>query len=213
MQPVWAVVVAAGSGQRYGTAKQYAVLDGRTTLARSVAVARTACDGVVVVVPAGDEDLAVVRESGADVVVTGGASRSASVRAGLAAVPGDVEIVVVHDAARPLADPSLFASVVHAVREGADGAICAIAVTDTIKRVEGEFVAGTLDRTGLVSVQTPQAFRATVLRRAHRGEPEATDDAALVEAAGGKVVVVPGDPRNLKLTEPADLATAEALLR
>jgi 2-C-methyl-D-erythritol 4-phosphate cytidylyltransferase len=135
--------------------------------------------------------------------VAGGASRSASVRAGLAAVPADAEVVVVHDAARPAARPALFESVVAAVLAGADAAIPGVPLVDTVKRVAGGVVVETLDRTALVAVQTPQAFRAAVLREA---EGEATDDAALVEAAGGRVVVVPGDPANLKVTEPADLA-------
>jgi 2-C-methyl-D-erythritol 4-phosphate cytidylyltransferase len=213
MEPVWAVVVAAGSGSRFGGSKQYAVLGGQTVLARSVVAARTACDAVVAVVPPGDERLAVVLEAGADAVVAGAPTRAGSVRAGLHAVPADVAIVVVHDAARPLARPMLFAEVVAAVRDGADGAITAVAVTDTVKRVEGNLVLGTVDRADLVAVQTPQAFRASVLRRAHAGGEEATDDAALVEAAGGKVVVVAGDPGNLKLTTPDDVAVAEALLR
>ncbi|HEX2062980.1 MAG TPA: 2-C-methyl-D-erythritol 4-phosphate cytidylyltransferase, partial [Acidimicrobiales bacterium] len=95
---------------------------------------------------------------------------------------------------------------------GADGAICAVPVADTVKRVQGSLVTATLDRRGLWAVQTPQAFVASVLRRAHHGEPDASDDAALVEADGGRVVVVPGDARNLKLTRPEDLAVAEALL-
>jgi 2-C-methyl-D-erythritol 4-phosphate cytidylyltransferase len=165
---------------------------------------------VLVVPPAGDAPP--VPADGVDAVVPGGATRSASVRAGLASVPDDAEVVVVHDAARPLAGADLFDATVAAVRAGADGAIAAAPVTDTVKRVEGERVVETLDRTALVAVQTPQAFAARVLRAAHAGEPEATDDAALVEAAGGRVVVVPGDRWNIKITEPADLTVASALL-
>jgi 2-C-methyl-D-erythritol 4-phosphate cytidylyltransferase len=152
-------------------------------------------------------------------VVAGGATRAESVRAGLAAVPVHVDVVVVHDAARPLAGAGLYAAVVAAVRAGADGAIPGLPVADTLKRVEGDadasgtgVIVGTVDRGGLVAAQTPQAFRADVLRAAHASGRDATDDAALVEARGGKVVVVPGDPRNLKLTGPRDLAVAEALL-
>jgi 2-C-methyl-D-erythritol 4-phosphate cytidylyltransferase/2-C-methyl-D-erythritol 2,4-cyclodiphosphate synthase len=118
---------------------------------------------------------------------------------------------VVHDAARPLAGPELFRAVIAAVRAGAAGAVCAMPVTDTMKRVQGDTVLGTLDRTGLWAVQTPQAFGAGVLRAAHAGDGEATDDAALVEALGEPVVVVPGLAANLKLTEPQDLARAEVL--
>jgi 2-C-methyl-D-erythritol 4-phosphate cytidylyltransferase len=197
---VWAVVVAAGTGSRFGGPKQYEQVAGRRILDWSLDAARSIADGVVLVVPA---HLAAQAEAGADAVVAGGASRSASVRAGLAAVPADAEVVVVHDAARPAARPALFESVVAAVLAGADAAIPGVPLVDTVKRVAGGVVVETLDRTALVAVQTPQAFRAEVLREA---DGEATDDAALVEAAGGRVVVVPGDPANLKVTEPADLA-------
>jgi 2-C-methyl-D-erythritol 4-phosphate cytidylyltransferase len=146
---------------------------------------------------------------GVDTVVGGGATRSSSVRAGLAAVPGAAEVIVVHDGARPLAGAELFARVVAAVRDGADAAVPAVEVTDALRHRSG----GAVDRNGLVAVQTPQAFRASALRRAHAAEPEATDDASLVEAAGGKVVVVEGSPANLKITRPVDIAVAEALLR
>jgi 2-C-methyl-D-erythritol 4-phosphate cytidylyltransferase len=116
---------------------------------------------------------------------------------------------VVHDGARPLAGAELFARVVDAVRGGADAAVPGVDVTDTLRHRSG----GPVDRGGLLAVQTPQAFRATALREAHAGEPDATDDASLVEAMGGKVVVVEGSPANLKITRPIDLAIAEALLR
>jgi 2-C-methyl-D-erythritol 4-phosphate cytidylyltransferase len=119
---------------------------------------------------------------------------------------------LVHDAARPLADAPPFVAVIAAVAEGADGAVPGIPVADTLKRVDDVRVTATVDRMGLVAVQTPQAFRAEVLRAAHVGRAEATDDAALVEAIGGSVVVVPGDPRNVKVTGPADLMIAAALL-
>ena len=212
MGPVWAVVVAAGSGRRFGGAKQYADLGGRIVVARSVDTARAACDGVVLVVPPGDEQLPAVAALGADLVVAGGTTRSASVRAGLAGVPAAAEVIVVHDAARPLAHKALFDAAIEAVRRGADGAICGVEVTDTIKRVDGTRVVETLPREVLIATQTPQAFSARVLRAAHAGMPEATDDAAVVEAAGGKVVVVPGDPANIKLTTAADLHAAELLL-
>jgi 2-C-methyl-D-erythritol 4-phosphate cytidylyltransferase len=207
--PVWAVVVAAGSGERYGAPKQYERLGDRRVLDWSLAAARSAADGVVlVVVPARGDD----PEPGVDVVVVGGDTRSASVRAGLAAVPDDAAIVVVHDAARPAATPALFAAVVDAVRSGADGALPGLAVVDTVKRVVDGVVVETLDRAALVTVQTPQAFRATALRAAHAAGGEATDDGALVESAGGRVVVVPGEPANVKLTTPADLDRLAASL-
>jgi 2-C-methyl-D-erythritol 4-phosphate cytidylyltransferase len=175
----------------------------------SVATAAAACDGVVVVLPPG------VQWDGPPVAaaVAGGANRSDSVRAGLAAVPSSAEVVVVHDAARPLASAGLFAAAVAAVRAGADGAIPGTPVVDTLKRVEGDRVVETVARHTLVAVQTPQAFRPGALRKAHAGRGDATDDAALVESAGGTVVVVPGEADNLKVTTPDDLARAACLLR
>jgi len=207
--PVWAIVVAAGRGSRYGGPKQYDRIGGRTILDRSVAAARSACDGVVVVVAPADVGRHV---DGADTVVGGGATRSSSVRAGLAAVPHAASVIVVHDAARPLAATELWRSAIDAIVEGADGALCAVAVTDTIALVEGDTLVETVDRDRLVAVQTPQAFRAAALRAAHAGEGEATDDGALVRAAGGRVVIVPGASTNLKITHRHDLAVAEALL-
>ncbi|MBO0886204.1 MAG: 2-C-methyl-D-erythritol 4-phosphate cytidylyltransferase, partial [Acidimicrobiales bacterium] len=145
--------------------------------------------------------------------VPGGATRAGSVRAGLAAVPEAADIIVVHDAVRPLASPALFRAVVGAVEGGADGAIPGLPVSETLKRVDQGAVVATVDRGDLVAVQTPQAFRAGILRAAHEGDPEATDDAALVEAVGGTVVVVPGEDQNLKLTVARDLILARALQR
>ncbi len=210
---VWAVVVAAGSGSRFGAQKQFASIGGRPMVAWSVVSARSVADGVVVVLPEADPGLHgdVDRLHGADLGVPGGATRAASVRSGLHAVPEDADVVVVHDGARPLASPALFRAVVDAVSAGADAVVPGLAVTDTLKRVVDGDVVDTVARDGLVGVQTPQAFRAEVLRRAHDGEPDATDDAALVEAVGATVRVVPGDPRNLKVTTPADLEIAQAL--
>ena len=204
---VWAIVVAAGSGSRFGGLKQFEELEGRRVVDWALAASRSVADGVVLVVPAGHVEDEV---SMADIVVTGGLTRSGSVRAGLAAVPLGADVIVVHDAARPFAAPSLFDAVVAAVREGADGAVPGVPVADTIKRVAaGHVVVATLDRDGLMAVQTPQAFAADVLRRAHSGGGEGTDDDALVEAAGGRVVVVPGDPANTKITLRADLGSSE----
>jgi 2-C-methyl-D-erythritol 4-phosphate cytidylyltransferase len=205
---VWGIVVAAGSGSRFGAPKQFADLAGLRVVDRSVVSATDACDAVVLVAPAGCEwDGPPV-----GVVVVGGATRSASVRAGLAAVPDDAEVVVVHDAARPLASTALFRAVIDAVRAGADGAIPAVAVPDTLKRVDGADVLETVAREELVIAQTPQAFRTDVLRAAHAAAGDASDDAALVERRGGKVVVVPGDPANRKITTPTDLVIAAASL-
>ena len=149
---------------------------------------------------------------GADALVAGGDTRADSVRRGLAAVPAEADVVLVHDAARPLAGPEVFASVIAAVvEEGADGAVPGLPVRDTIKEVDDAHnVTATLDRKALVAVQTPQGFRADVLRRAHeQGKTDATDDAVLVEALGGRVRVVPGDPGNLKITTTEDLRDAQ----
>ncbi|MDO8391477.1 MAG: 2-C-methyl-D-erythritol 4-phosphate cytidylyltransferase [Actinomycetota bacterium] len=210
---VWTIVVAGGSGQRFGGPKQYEQLGDRRVLDWAVGTARQACDGardgVVIVLPAADA----AREGG----VAGGASRSESVRAGLATVPTEATIVCVHDGARPFADAALFQRVITAVAAGADAAIPGTPVTDTIKQVDDDSsVVHTPPRSHLMAVQTPQAFRASVLRAAHAsGGPlsnTATDDAALVEAAGGRVVVVPGDARNRKITDPDDLHWARAQL-
>ena len=203
---VWCIVVAGGSGRRFGGAKQWMELAGERVVDRSVATAAAACDGVVVVVPASDLDGAEI--PGATAVVAGGASRSASVRAGLARVPAEADVVLVHDAARPLAGVDLFERVVAAVRDGADVAIPVVAVTDTIRHVDG----GVVDRDELRAVQTPQGFAAPMLRAVHLDEPDATDDAGLVEAAGGTVTLVEGETTNLKLTDRHDLVVAEALL-
>lgn len=204
---IWTIVVAAGTGERFGAPKQLMPLGDARVVDHAVRTAREQSDGVVLVVP---------RESawGVDGVLTvvGGRTRSESVRAGIAAVPDDAEFILVHDAARPLADASVFARVINAVRGGADGAVPGVAVADTLKRVHEEEIVETVTRDAIVAVQTPQAFRASVLRAAHASEGEETDDAAVVESAGGRVVVVMGDVENFKITEPADLARAESVL-
>ena len=209
-------MAAAGEGHRFGGAKQFSRLGNRCVIDWTVQRAARWSEGVVVVLPeeraAGanawqlsdpDGDCA-----GQVVAVAGGVLRSDSVRRGLSRVPGDAEIVLVHDGARPLATDGVFERVIQAVRAGADAAIPVIDLTDTIRWRGG----GTADRRKLAAVQTPQAFRADALRAAHAGGADATDDATLVEAAGATVVTVDGDSRNLKITEPHDLVTAEALL-
>ena len=193
-------MVGGGSGRRFGLAKQYEALGEVRVIDRSVAVAREASDGVVVVVPPEDAE----REG----AIAGGATRSESVRAGLSAVPPDATIICVHDAARPLATVDLYRRAIAAVRNGADAAIPAVAVADTIKIVADGIVVSTPDRASLVAVQTPQAFRAGVLRAAHESGGDATDDAALVEGLGGVVAVVDGEMTNRKITVPDDLVWA-----
>jgi 2-C-methyl-D-erythritol 4-phosphate cytidylyltransferase len=195
-------------------------------VAWSIAAARTVAEGIVVVVPDPSTTSAPTvsaDDMGVDQVVTGGATRSLSVRAGLAAVPMEASVIIIHDACRPLASASLFASVVQALTgdgadgtpgsHGADGVIPVLPVADTLKQVVGGKVSSTLDREGIVSVQTPQAFVAATLRAAHAGGGEATDDAGLLESLGATVRTVPGEPRNFKLTHPEDLAVASALIQ
>ena len=203
---VWTIVVAAGSGARFGGPKQFSMLGDRRVLDWSVETAGSSSTGVVVVLPAADAE----REGG----VAGGETRSESVRCGLAAVPADATIICVHDAARPFASAHLYREVIMQIHAGAEGAIPALPVTDTIKQVNSQnIVIATPDRSSLVAVQTPQAFRASVLRAAHASSPEGTDDATLVEAMGKQVVVVAGEVMNRKLTAPEDLEWARAMAR
>lgn len=203
---VWAIVVAAGSGDRFGGPKQYEALGALRVLDWSLAAARDVCDGVVLVVHPERSDDA---EPAADVVVAGGLTRSESVRAGLAAVPEGVEVVLVHDAARPRATGRLWHRVLEAVSMGADAAVPAVPVVDTLREIGGS----TVDRSRFVAVQTPQGFRALALRQAHDGKPDGTDDASLVERMGGTVVVVDGEPANTKITSPQDLVAMRAVVR
>ena len=201
------MVVAGGRGARFGAAKQFAELCGRPVVDWSLDTARQACRGVVLVVPAD-----VIGDWTVDAVVTGGASRSASVRSGLDAVPDTADVIAIHDAARPLAPLALWNAVIDAVARGADAAIPAASVTDTVKEVSDGGRLVTLDRSRLVAVQTPQAFRADLIKAVHRSGAEATDDAALVEAAGGTVELIDSPDPNLKITSPADLIVAAALM-
>lgn len=208
---VWAIVVAAGSGSRFGERKQYRALHGLRLLDWALRVPVDRCDGVVLVVP---RDRAERSEPSVDAVVPGGSTRSASVRSGLAAVPDDAEVIVVHDAARPVPVPEVWDRVIAAVVAGADAAIPVVPVSDTLWSTgDGIMAAGPVDRSGVVAVQTPQAFRRGALWAAHAGGGEATDDASLVQASGGRVVTVDGDPSNLKVTNPIDFAIAELLCR
>ena len=198
-----AVIVAAGSGTRFGRPKHSALLADIELWQRSV-------DAFVV---AGTDQIVVVGDVPGG--LTGGPRRRDSVAIGLAAVVPDTDWVLIHDAARPLITAVLIARVMERSLVGdVDGVIPAIPVTDTIKRVDGESVLETVDRSTLVSVQTPQAFRLSVLREAHSADQtDATDDAAMVERQGGTVVQVMGDPMNFKITVPEDLVLASAYLR
>ena len=197
-----AVIVAAGSGARFGRAKHDVTLGGTPLWQRCVeTMAEAGIDDVIVVgnVPGG---------------IPGGLRRQDSVLAGLEAFDTAPEWVLIHDAARPLLSVSLVRSILSATREGVDGVIPVLAVTDTIKRIDDDRVITTIDRDDLVAVQTPQAFRFEALIAAHRSAPEldVTDDAALVERAGGTVVVIEGERSNMKVTYPGDLAIAESIL-
>jgi 2-C-methyl-D-erythritol 4-phosphate cytidylyltransferase len=215
---VWAVLVAAGRGERFGDErpKAFARLGALPLLAESLRRLDESewIDGIVVVAPPEWEEPAILvaEEIGASKVtscVTGGATRSQSVRIGLEEVPAEADVVLVHDAARPLLPPELVARLLEALADGFDGAVPGLPVTDTVKRVRDGVVVETPARDELVAVQTPQAFVASVLRAAAAGE--GSDCSSLVEAAGGRIKVVPGDERLLKVTTPDDLKRVEAL--
>ena len=217
---VWAILVAAGRGERLGLdrPKAFAKLGEEPLLAEPLRRldASPWVDAIVLVAPSGWEEPAILlaEEEGCDKVracVTGGKSRSDSVRAGLAEVPADALVVLVHDAARPLLSDDVVERVLAPLSEGWDGVVPGLPVGDTLKRVgtDGD-VQETVSRDGLWAVQTPQAFRAEALRRAQANGADATDCAGLVEAAGGRVKIVEGDPRLLKVTSRADLETVAA---
>jgi 2-C-methyl-D-erythritol 4-phosphate cytidylyltransferase len=204
----WAIVLAGGGGTRFGGPKQYADLGGRTLLDRVTATAAGACDGLVVVLP--DPDTAPPTPG---TRVGGGRTRAASVRAGLAAAPAAAGILVVADAAHPLATGALYRRVIAAVEEGADAAVPGLPLTEAVATVDGSGHTGTTHAAaGHVLVQTPHAFRAEILRRAHASGADAVEDSSLVAAFGAKVAVVPGDPRNLHVTTPEELALARRLV-
>jgi 2-C-methyl-D-erythritol 4-phosphate cytidylyltransferase len=218
----WAVIVAAGSGDRLAAdrPKAFARLGDRPLLAESLERLDRSewVDGIVVACPEGWEEPAILlaEEVGASKVaqaVTGGASRAESVRLGVDEVPPDAVALLVHDAARPLVPDEVIERVLEPLGDGWEGVVPALAVADTIKRMERNQVSETLEREGLVAAQTPQAFAADVLRAALAGDlSEATDCASLVEARGGRVKVVEGDVRLVKVTSQADLAFVEHLL-
>ena len=207
----WTIVVAAGTGTRFGgdTPKQFMELAGKRVVDWSLVAASSVSQGLVVVVPEGSRIKILAHGLTSEVkTVTGGASRSASVRNGLKAVPDTAQIVLVHDAARPVASAELFSRVVAGVVDGADAVVPVAEIVDTVRDTEGN----TIDRSRLQAVQTPQGFSAGALRHAHATNSEATDDATLVRAVGGSTVAVRGDRWNIKVTEPADAIVVNALL-
>ena len=219
----WAILVAAGSGERLGAErpKAFVVLGERVLLAESLERLDTSewIDAVVVAVPADWEDAAIALAeelvaSKVAAVVTGGATRAESVRAALAQIPDEALVIIVHDAARPLIDDAVIERVLGPLGEGYDGVVPGLPLTDTVKRVERGIVVETIDRSDLVTVQTPQAFTATALRSAYAAGDllGATDCASFVEARGGRIRVVDGDVRLLKITTKADLALVASWL-
>jgi 2-C-methyl-D-erythritol 4-phosphate cytidylyltransferase len=212
---VWAILAAAGSGERLGLdrPKAFASLNDRPLVAEPLERFDGSdwIEGIVVAAPPEWEEpcILVAEEVAAGKVaetVTGGATRSESVRAALAEVPDEASVVLVHDAARPVVPEEVIERLITALADGWDAAVPVLPIADTVKRLDGESVAETLDRTGLVTVQTPQAFVAPTLREALVGDVSmAPDCASLVEARGGRVRAVEGDPRLLKVTTPADL--------
>ncbi|MBB2770624.1 2-C-methyl-D-erythritol 4-phosphate cytidylyltransferase [Mycolicibacterium monacense] len=213
-----AVVPAAGSGQRLaaGAPKAFVNLAGRPMLERAIAGLRDSgvVDSIVVAVPPSRTDEAKLVFGGEALIVAGGADRTESVSLALAAV-GDADYVLVHDAARALTPPSLVARVVRALEAGHSAVVPGLPVADTIKAVDANgAVLGTPERAGLRAIQTPQGFHIDVLRRAYAraGDGGFTDDASMVEQAGGQVQVVDGDPLAFKITTPLDLVLAEAIL-
>jgi 2-C-methyl-D-erythritol 4-phosphate cytidylyltransferase len=212
---VWALLVAAGAGERLGEErpKAFVRLGDLPLLAEPLRRLDESgwVDAIVVAAPPGWEEPAILlaEELAATKVVasvTGGPTRADSVRAALAEVADDALVALVHDAARPLLDDAVVERVLAPLSEGWDGVVPGLPLADTVKRVDGEAVVETVDRTGLVAVQTPQAFLLPVLRRAYAGDVSgATDCSSLVAAVGGRVKVVEGDPRLVKVTTQADL--------
>jgi 2-C-methyl-D-erythritol 4-phosphate cytidylyltransferase len=204
------IIPAGGSGERLGAdrPKAFVVCAGRPLIEWSLDVLHSVCDRVVAAVPPG-------HEAEPDFVV-GGESRSASVRRAVAVAP-EADVFVVHDAARPLVTRELVERCIDALEPGVDGAIAAVPMTDTVKEVASDGrVLRTLDRTQLWAIQTPQVFKADILRRALERDAAAlaaaTDDAWLVDDAGGVITVVEAFPENIKVTRESDLRIVEALL-
>ena len=219
---VWALLVAAGTGERLGEErpKAFVGLGELPLLAEPLRRLDDSdwIDAIVVAVPAGWEEPAILLAeelvaSKVAAVVTGGATRAESVRIALAEVPKDALVVLVHDAARPLVDDAVIERLIARLADGVDGVVPGVPIGDTVKRLDRGMVAETIDREALVAVQTPQVFVADRLRAAYSGElTGATDCASLVERAGGRVAVVAGDPRLVKVTTAGDLELVARLV-
>lgn len=206
---VWTVIVAAGGSSRFGSDKQKVTIGHKTVLECAVSTAETV--GSVVVVGKAEfiEEIEKMFSSNQSVeaVVAGGSTRTASVSAGLLAVPNTAEIILIHDGARPLASQVLFNRVIDAVNGGVDAVVPGIEIRDSLRSVRGHEV----NRSEVVAVQTPQGFKASILRTAYLNQDEFTDDASKVEAMGVKVEIIEGESNNLKITHPVDLLVARQI--
>lgn len=200
-------MLAAGSGDRFGGRKQLARVGARRCLDLAVEATTAWCGTVVVALP---EDAPLEREG--VITVRGGQTRAQSVRNALAAVPSSIDVIVVHDAAHPVAPAALFGRVIEAVWAGADAAVPIIPPAEAVKQVAGGKVLATVPRGSVGLVQMPQAFRASILRSCHRTAPEVVEDSELVERMGGTVRCVAGDPNNIHVVTPDDLEVARVFL-
>ena len=205
---VWTIVVAAGSGTRFGGKKQLETIGNQTVLEHSVGHAREVSDAVVVVIPT---DAVAGFNLGDCLLVTGGASRSESVRRGLDCVPENVDYVLVHDAARPLASSQLFRAVIGALERGEKAVVPLIPVVDSLKRLNPGNGVTSISRDNVFVAQTPQGFACDVLRSALTDGSVTTDDVGAVERIGVLIASVPGETSNLKITSRADLDVARIL--
>ena len=206
-----AIIAAAGSGERFGAEipKALIQLGDRTLIEHAVSSISSVADQIIVTAPAGYEKQIQALVGDGISVVTGGATRSESVRIGLSKVSSDAEYVLIHDAARALASPALAQSVAAALKSGDVAVIPGLAQTDTVKVVSADgIVTSTPDRNSMRKIQTPQGFTYALISQAHAASGEATDDAALVESLGKPVRVIDGEERALKITTASDLATA-----
>lgn len=205
---VWAIVLAGGSSRRFGDRpKQFERVGGTRMVDRTVAAARRTCDRVALVLPPGRE----WDGEPVDTLAAGGDHQSESLRAALATLPDDAAIAVVADPAHPLASDMLFRRVIDAVRGGADGAVCVVPILEVVQRVRDGRVVETLPKTDLVLTQSPHAFRVPVLRAVHAGRPRPVENSGLLVEHGYRVDTVPGEPDNLHVTTPAELAVVHSL--
>lgn len=206
---VWCIVLAAGSGARFGSWKQFVDAAGERLVDLAVERALSACDHVVLVLPPGKRWTGVP----VDRIAEGGLDRASSVRSGLAAIPDAHGVVVVHQAANPLASRETIEGLISAVESGAPAVFPGLRPADLVREVDGEVAGAVIGRDGLVLVQTPAAFRIEVLREAHASGVDSVEDTALVSGIGYEVRIIRGDPRNIHVATQQDLELVAALLR